>query len=133
MDIIQIYKKYPRELDCINRLIQIKWRWEPQCPYCRAIMYTKIIKENRFHCNNCNSSFSVTVNTIFHNSKIDLQKRFLAIYLILNSEERISARQLASKIEVNKDTSWRILKKIRQVLVQEKQMLKALIEDDIIQ
>jgi predicted DNA-binding protein (UPF0251 family) len=51
----------------------------------------------------------------------------------LNSEERISARQLASKIEVNKDTSWRILKKIRQVLVQEKQMLKALIEDDIIQ
>jgi transposase-like protein len=31
-------------------------------------------KQQRYHCNNCNTSYSVTVGTIFHDTKLDLQK-----------------------------------------------------------
>jgi transposase-like protein len=71
-------------------------------------------KENRYHCNNCNTSYSVMVGTIFENTKLDFQKWFLAISLVLNSKKGISSRQLAKNIEVTKDTAWYMLKRIRK-------------------
>jgi transposase-like protein len=73
-------------------------------------------KESRYHCNRCNKSFSVTVNTIFHKTKVDLQKWFYAFILIKHTDEDVSVRQLASHIHVTKDSAWLMLKKIRKAI-----------------
>jgi len=49
-------------------------------------------KKRRYHCNNCNTSFSVTVGTIFHRTHLPIQKWFLAIAIILNAKKGLSAR-----------------------------------------
>lgn len=130
MNIIQIYKKFPTNQDCLNHLEQVRWNNEPTCPYCNSKKSTPIKKENRHHCNTCNTSYSVTVGTIFHRTRLDLQKWFLALTLVLNAKKGMAARQLGRDIEVTKDTAWRILMQIRKAMRQEPELFEGLVEAD---
>lgn len=127
MNLEKIYKKYPTHKDCIKKIELVKWNSIPICPYCKSNYITKLKLEDRYHCNTCNTSFSVIVGTIFHNTKLDLQKWFLAIYLILNDKKGISSRQLASELEVNKNTGWYLLMRIRKAMMHDEELLKKII------
>ena len=130
MNIIQIYNQFPTNEDCLRYLEKIRWGGNPVCPYCHAAKSTPVDKELRHHCNNCNTSFSVTVNTIFHKTKADLQKWFLAISLILNAKKGISARQLGRDLDVNKNTAWYMAMRIREAMLQDRELLSGIIEVD---
>lgn len=130
MNIIQIYKQFPTEKDCLDHLEKVKWNGVPTCPYCKSQKSTPLKSEQRYHCNACNTSFSVTVGTIFHNTKLDLQRWFLAISLMLNAHKGISARQLSRDLEVNKNTAWYMAMRIRRAMMDQGEMLKDLVECD---
>jgi len=130
MNIIQIYRKYPTDADCMRHLEAVRWNGQPTCPYCQSKNVTSYKDELRHHCNTCKTSFSVTVGTIFHNTKLDLQKWFLALSLVLNALKGISARQLHRDVEVNKDTAWRMLMQIRKAMLQDAALLKGIVEVD---
>lgn len=130
MNIIEIFEKYPTQKECLDHLEQVKWGNVPLCPYCFSKSATQVKEENRYHCNNCNTSFSVTVGTIFHNTKLPLQKWFLAISIILNAKKGISARQLGRDIHVTKDTAWRISMQIRQAMREYGELLEGIVEAD---
>jgi transposase-like protein len=130
MNIIQIYKKFPDQKACIAHLEQVRWNGVPICPYCKSKKQTPAPKENRYHCNTCNTTYSVTVGTIFHKTKCDLQKWFLAITLVLNAKKGISARQLARDIEVTKDTAWYMIMRIRKAFTEYGDLLEGIIEAD---
>ena len=105
IELSQVYKAFPDQQDCINYLEKVRWGDKPICPYCKSTNQTPMPKERRYHCNTCNISFSVLVGTIFENTKLDLQKWFLAISLIISARKGTSARQLAKEIKVTKDTA----------------------------
>jgi transposase-like protein len=128
MNIISIYKQFPTPDACLAHLEEVRWHGKPWCPYCKSRRVTP--NEHRHHCNACNTSFSVTVSTIFHKTKIDLQRWFLAIALVLNARKGISARQLARDIEVNKNTAWLMLMRIRKAMIDDGDMLEGIIEAD---
>ena len=132
MNIIKIYETFPTEKDCLSYLEKIRWNNKPSCPYCKSINSTPLFKENRHHCNNCNTSYKVIVGTIFHHTHLPLQKWFLAITIILNAKKGISSRQLARDLQVNKDTAWRISMKIRDAMIQREQreLLTGIVEAD---
>lgn len=130
MNIIQIYKKFPTQAACLKHIEQVRWHGKPVCPYCRSTSVSAVPKEKRYHCNNCNISFSVTVATIFHKTKLDLQKWFLAISLVLNAKKGISARQMARDIDVNKNTAWSMLMRIRKAMREQGQLLSGIVEAD---
>jgi len=121
MDIIKIYEMFPTENDCIKHLEKVRWKDQPRCPYCKSKSITSLPKENRHHCNSCNTSFSVSVGTIFHHTHLPLQKWFLALCIVLNAKKGIAARQLSRDLRVNKDTAWRIDMKIRQAMNEREQ------------
>ena len=129
---IKIYETFPTEKDCLSYLEKIRWNNKPSCPYCKSINSTPLSKENRHHCNNCNTSYKVTVGTIFHRTHLPLQKWFLAITIILNAKKGISSRQLSRDLQVNKDTAWRISMKIRDAMIQREQreLLTGIVEAD---
>lgn len=130
MNIVQVYKQFPTHQDCINHLEQVRWNGEPTCPYCNSKNQSPLPKEKRYHCNTCNTSFSVTVGTIFHKTKIDLQKWFVAISLVLNAKKGYSARQLGRDIDVTKDTAWRVFMQIRRAFVDDKELMTGIVEAD---
>lgn len=82
--------------------------------------------ENRYHCNTCNTSFSVTIRTLFQKTRIDLQKWFYAIYLILNNINKKSIRSLSNEIQVNKDTAWYINFRIKKALNEKDEFIRTL-------
>lgn len=87
-------------------------------------------KELRYHCNACNTTYSVTVGTIFQKTKIDIQRWFVAISLVLNAKKGISARQMARDLDVNKNTAWFMLMRIRRAMVEYGDLLEGIIEAD---
>jgi transposase-like protein len=118
MDIFEVFARFPKQDDCIAYLEKVRWQGTPRCPYCKSSKQTPLPKEHRYHCNSCNTSYGVTVKTIFHRTRLPLQKWLLAVSLILNAKKGISARQLARHLKVNRNTAWRIGMQVRDAMYQ---------------
>lgn len=116
--------------DCITLLEQIRWGGIPQCPYCQSLNSRKLKNEHRYQCNECFTSYSVTVGTLFHKTHVDLEKWFLAIHLVLNSPKGISVRQLAKEIKVQKNTAASMIYRIRKAMNEEPELLHKLFTVD---
>ena len=123
MTLQQAWKKFPNEGACLEHLERARWGRTPRCPYCKSAKTTQLRKEHRYHCNSCDTSFSITVGTIFHKTHLDLQVWFTAISILKQSESRISARQLGEALHVNKNTAWRMLKRIHQAMIEQPQLI----------
>lgn len=117
--------------NCLILLEQIRWGGLPQCPYCQSTNSTVIKKECRYHCNTCFNSYSVTVGTLFHQTRVDLRKWFLAIHLFVASSGDISVRKLAQEIGVNKNTACYMLSRIRKAVLEEEELIQKLVKLDI--
>ncbi len=57
--------------------------------------------------------FNVRTNTIFDNSKIPLQKWFMAHYIFSSHKKGISSHQLAKDISVTQKSAWFLLHRLR--------------------
>lgn len=88
------------------------------------------MKDGRHHCNGCGVAYSVTVKTIFHHSRLPLQKWFLAIRLIIVSHGNISARELAKCVKINRNTAWKVANKVHNAMTKtdERQLLLGIVE-----
>lgn len=130
MNIVEIFKRFPTQEDCIAHLEMARWNGKPTCPYCGSSRTAP--NQHRHRCYACKTGFSVTVGTIFHRTHLPLQKWFLAISLILNAKKGISALQLSRDLDVNKNTAWRISMQIRKAMTQSEQrvMLTGIVEMD---
>ncbi len=102
--------------ECIDILEAFYWGTKKICPYCNSENHSLRIIKNReiniYHCNNCNTDYTVLVNTIFQNTKLPLTKWFETILLTTQSTKKNSARLLAHKICVTKDTALRLIKNV---------------------
>ena len=130
MNILEVVKNFPDQAACIKYLEQKRWNGKPICPYCSSDNTNHLAKENRHHCNGCRKSFSATVGTIFHDSRLPLQKWFLAIALMLNAKKGISSRQLARDLDLPVKTAWSINHRIRKSMKQDNSLLSRIVEMD---
>jgi transposase-like protein len=80
-------------------------------------------KESRYHCNKCNLSYSVTVKTIFHNTRVDLRKWFLMITMLVNARRKPSSRQMAKIVGVNKNTACYMAMRVRHWMLKDREFL----------
>ena len=128
MDLAQLYKRFPTRKSCIELLEQVSWKDGPVCPYCGSGCSSPMPAESRHHCNTCNTSYSVTTKTVLHRTRIDLQRWFMAIWLILGADGWISARELARRIHVHRDTACAISTRIRSTRADQRDLLLEIIE-----
>lgn len=87
------------------------------CPHCGSIdVYTK----NDIHfCRDCYKKFTDTSNTVFHSTKLPLDRILLAIYYFVVNTRGISSYQLSKHIGVTQKTAWRLLTRIRECISQD--------------
>jgi transposase-like protein len=114
MDAESIDGMFPLDGDCVAYLERVRWNGKPVCPYCKHSFTTPLLTEQRHHCNPCNVAFSVTVGTMFHHTRLPLQKWFLAIQLTAYAPKKLSVRELAQSVGVNKNTASRIANQIQR-------------------
>ena len=116
MNLLHIQEQFPTRHACLAHIEAVRWKTNVICPYCTSERVTPIASERRHHCNACNTTFSVTVNTVFHHTHLPLQKWFLALSLFLNTRKAITVRQLARDLETNKNTACYVGSRIRRAL-----------------
>lgn len=129
VELKHIKKLFPKQEDCISFLEHYTWGNKPTCPYCNPELQVYAISKmgQRYHCNGCNSSFSVTAKTIFARTRCDLRKWFLAIYIQANPSTKLSARDLGSKIKTTKDTALLLSDKIRKASIENPSLIAIII------
>lgn len=107
-DLVQIFSS---EEKCIEYLESIRWKDGVISPFDPTSKVYKCSKG--YWCKNTNKVFNVKTRTIFENTKISLQKWFMAIWLITSHKKGISSIQLSKDIHVTQKTSWFMLQRIR--------------------
>lgn len=128
--ILSVALRFGNQESCVKHLESIRWPDGPVCTHCGSTHIHHRKNSHRHLCRDCNRSFSVTVGTIMHASKLPLPKWFAAIFLIVNAKKGISSLQLARDIGVNKNTAWFMQKRIREAMSGSDGLLKGIVEVD---
>ncbi|MBS1612080.1 MAG: IS1595 family transposase [Bacteroidetes bacterium] len=117
--ILQFAKHFSTDEICREHLEQSRWNGTPCCPFCASINVVRFANNNRvFKCREkvCRKKFSVTVGTIYENSKVPLTKWYLATYILTTHSKGISSLQLAEMLDVTQKTAWFLTQRIREML-----------------
>ena len=133
MNILKVFELFPTQKHCIDYLEKVRWNNEPVCPYCKSENNYPLNHggQYRHHCNNCRKTFSVTVNTIMHNTRLPLQKWFFAITLVANAKKGLSSRQLARDLGLPVKTAYSLSQRIRKAMLGNRSpFLRGIIEID---
>ncbi|TWI83296.1 ISXO2 transposase-like protein [Lacibacter cauensis] len=110
--IFDLLKAFPTEQSCIDHLEGLRWEGIVVSPFDES---SKVYKcaGNKYKCKNTGKYFNVRTNTIFDNTKIPLQKWFLALYVFSSHKKGISSHQLAKDISVTQKSAWFMLHRLR--------------------
>ena len=112
----QLLNHFKDEKTCIDYLAFQRWGGNVTCPKCGN---GKVYETTRgYKCANkeCYKKFSVTVGTIFEDSKIKLNLWFAAVYIATAHKKGISSLQLSRDLGVTQKTAWFMLHRIREML-----------------
>jgi transposase-like protein len=134
MNIFELTKQLGTKDKAIKFFEGIRWKGQVVCPYCQSSKTCKHHAKNRtkcWQCWNCHKSFSVTQGTIFHNTRLPLNKWFMLIALMLNAKKGLSACQAARDLGIRRPTVWSMMHRIRKAMeTDEAELLKGIVEMD---
>ena len=129
--LISLVNHFNNDKRCRDFITEQRWGKVVVCPFCGCThIYECGNGDNQFKCAHCHKRFSCLVGTIFENTKLPLQKWFMAMYLISSHKKGISSRQLSRDIDVMQKTAWFILHKIRTLFAQDDVVLGGVVECD---
>lgn len=132
-NIFDFQKEFNSEEKCREYLEQQRWNGIPACPFCGSINVCRFANGKIFKCREkqCRQKFSVLVGTVYENTKIPLQKWFLATYILAVHSKGISSLQLANWLGVTQKTAWHLNHRIRTMLTDNSpELLNEIVEVD---
>lgn len=123
----QIMQRFATEDAAREYLELIRWPNGPVCPHCgnaeRERIYdiapnpARKIRPGLRDCAECHSQFTVTVGTIFEDSKIPLRKWLVAWYMLCSSKKGVAALQIQRQLDIGSYRSaWFMMHRIRYAL-----------------
>lgn len=101
------------------------WRWPEgfRCPRCQGGWHSEFRRHERlyFQCSGCRYQCSLVSGTIFESSKLPLPTWFLAMHLMTQAKNNVSALELMRHLGVSYPTAWLLKHKLMQVMVDREQ------------
>lgn len=116
--LIQFLAEFKDEETCRLYFEQLRFRDGGYCAHCGHTEIYRFNDGKRFRCAKCRKDFTIKTNTIFGESKIGIQKWFVAIYLLTSAKKGISSVQLAKQVGVTQKTAWFMDHRIREAMKQ---------------
>lgn len=109
----------------VEYLERLRWPNGPVCPHCgesERKAYQLNVRGTRrkiWKCAVCRKQFTVSVGTIFEDSKITLDKWLLAIHLLCSSKKGMSALQIQRMLRLKSyKSAWHMCHRIRWALAE---------------
>jgi transposase-like protein len=111
--IFELIAKFPNEAACIQHLEAIRWANGVVSPFDPP---SKVYTTKRgYKCKNTGKYFNVRTATVFEDTKLPLQKWFLALYLFSSHKKGISSHQLAKDLDITQKSAWFVLHRLRYI------------------
>jgi transposase-like protein len=106
------------EMVCRRYMEQMRWGSEPFCPHCNCTRPYRLKNGRTYRCSNssCRKNFTVTVGTIFENSKIPLSTWLAALYVLTAHKKGLSSHQLARDLGITQKTAWFVEHRLRLIM-----------------
>ncbi len=112
MSLAAFQAEYGSEERCHAALLARRWPEGFVCPKCQGGKHSNCVRRRLFQCSACRAQTSLKAGSVFHKSKVPLTKWFLAIYLLTQSKNDISALELSRQLGVKYDTAWAMKHKL---------------------
>lgn len=107
---------YGSEAQCRQSLFEGRWPQGFICPACGHGRHCHLHSRDLFQCNRCKHQTSLTRGTLFADTKLPLRTWFLAIYLLTQHKNGISALALGRQLGVSYNTAWLLKHKLMQAM-----------------
>src|SRR5260221_14100638 len=103
---------------CRQYMEQMRWGGEPFCPHCNATKPYKLKDGKSYRCSSrtCRKDFTVTVGTVFENSKIPLSTWLAALYILTAHKKGLSSCQLARDLGISQKKAWFVEHRLRIIM-----------------
>jgi transposase-like protein len=118
---------------CRSYLSDLRWPGGVECPRCsESSRLLWLQSRSKWHCYSCRYQFSITAGTLFHSSHLPVWKWFVAVRLMLDSPETLSANELRRTIGGSYKTAWFAAHRIRAAMRgQGAELLRNLVEAEL--
>src|SRR5262244_1544067 len=109
--------QFGTEEKCIEHLAGLRWPGGFACAGCGGRQAWRLKTRPRvYECATCHRQESATAGAVFHRTRTDLTKWFLAAYLMGKEKRGVSAKFLQRELGVAYQTAWTIVHKLRHGL-----------------
>ena len=114
--LVQFMDEYGTEEKCTEALF--RWRWPNGfvCPRCEHSGHWRHGRRALYQCRRCRHQVSLTAGTILASTKLSLRTWFLAMYLMRQTKNGVSALELSRQLSVSYNTAWKVKHKLMQVM-----------------
>ena len=114
----QFYERYGTEAKCRAVLDAARWPSGFVCPACGGSARTRFERAvlPYWQCGACQHQCSLISGTIFESSKLPLTRWFLAMQLLTQSKNNVSALELMRQLGVSYRSAWLIKHKIMEAM-----------------
>ena len=112
-NLMQMMAAFPDEQSAVDHLTAIRWKNGAFCSHCGSTKVYHFSDRRTHKCGDCRKRFSIKVGTIFEDSKIELRKWFMAVWLLTSHKKGIASTQLAKDIGVTQKTAWFMTQRLR--------------------
>ena len=133
LSMAEFIKRYGTEEQCEAALVASRWPHGFVCT-CGCALASNFRREGRLYwqCTACRHQFSVTSGTVFESSKLGLARWFLAMHLLTQAKNNVSALELMRHLGVCYKTAWLVKHKLMEVMRQREdpRQLSARVEID---
>lgn len=119
MSLAQFIERFGTERQCEDALVAARWASGWRCARCdcsRFVPRRTNTTRKLWECFLCGYQSSSLVGTIFEHTKLGLKTWFLALFLMTQSKNAVSALELRRQLGVNYKTAWAIKHKLMRVM-----------------
>ena len=116
MTLIDVNRSLETEDLCRELLKRLRWPFGVRCLRCKSHAVFELATQKKFECSECHYQFSITTQTIFHDTHLPLETWFLAVLLLLEARKRMTAKQVRRTLRVSYKTVWYLCHRIRRAI-----------------
>lgn len=102
LSLFAFMQHYGTDAQCEQAVIAARWPDGFRCPACRCRLHTTFQRwgHNYWQCRRCRHQTTATAGTIFASTKLALTTWFLAMHLLTQAKNNVSALELKRQLGV---------------------------------
>jgi len=117
--LVEARREFSTQIKCEKHLAKMRWPNGVACPRCGSKDVTRLSTRRKWQCK-CRYQFSVTSQTIFHGTHVDLPRWMMAVWLMCHSPKGVSSKQIQRELGVTYKTAWYMTQRIRWAMINDR-------------